>query len=125
MLNLLQDVAPPLVAHAGDLSAEAIGTISVVAGGSARIFAPLVVQTEKAQRLLCIVVSGGALALWAYSEHAYSREGLFGMVGAFLTVALATLGLFGLMDPKNYTRENVSDLTHSVTLGKFGSKKES
>lgn len=121
-MTLLQAAAQAVAdsVHDGELSADAVGAISIMAGGLSRMIAPLLAQSEKVQRLLAILASAIAMGLWAYSKHAYSREGLFGMVEAFCTVAAATLGVFTLSDPRNYTRENLSDLTHTVTLGRAG-----
>lgn len=112
-------IDPQTALHAGELTAEAIGTISAASGVIARIFAPLVAQTDRVQRILAIGVSACMLAIWVYSQSAYSREGLFGLVAAFGTVAMATLGIFGLTDPRV-----LSNAVNVATGGRMGTPKE-
>ena len=98
MVDLLQSV--PLVdTHAGELTPQALSAVTITAGVLARIFAPLIAQTEKVQRLLAMATSAAILGLWVYSQNAYSREGLFGLVEAFGEVSMATIGIFVVTAP--------------------------
>lgn len=107
-------------AHDGELDGAATGAISVLAGMLGRMFIPLIPKVgddEKGQRLLVMFVSALALGLYCREANILIIGHGFTIVSSFCVVALATLGMFNITDPENFTKENMRSVASAATLG--------
>lgn len=102
-------------AHAGDLTATVIATISGVAVGFVKFVQAAFKPSPAWQAMTSMLFSAVALGVWAYSEYAYSREGLFNLLAAYALILAASYGIF-----QASTHDATQNIISQVTFGKLG-----